>query len=171
MDRSVITRYFSALAVVILLLAGVALGQETVVSGSVISVTDGDTIKVLVAGNQLLKIRLLNIDAPEHNQAYGPESTAYLSQLVLGRDVELHTRGLDRYGRTLADVMLDGVDIDLEQVRAGMAWVYEKYIGQVDENTQANYHAAQVAAQQERRGLWSDPAPMEPWLFRHFIKQ
>jgi hypothetical protein len=75
---------------------------------------------------------------------------------VLGRDVELHTYGLNRYGQTLATVMLDGNDVNLEQVKSGSAWVYEKYIDQVDENTQTSYRAAQTAAQQERRGLWSD---------------
>jgi endonuclease YncB( thermonuclease family) len=38
----------------------------------------------------------------------------------------LHTHGLDRYGRTLAVVMLDGIDINLEQVRSGTAWVYDR---------------------------------------------
>jgi hypothetical protein len=52
--------------------------------------------------------------------------------------------------------MLDGNDVNLEQVKSGSAWVYEKYIDQVDENTQTSYRAAQTAAQQERRGLWSD---------------
>ena len=57
---------------------------------------------------------------------------------------------------TLAVVMLDGVDINLEQVKSGFAWVFEKYIGQSDASVHASYRAAQLAARQERRGLWSD---------------
>ena len=161
------TRHLSALAVAILLLANVALGQEVIVSARIIAITDGDTVKALVADNQLLRVRLSWIDAPESSQAFGQRSKQHLSELVFGREVELHTHGLDRYGRTLAVIMLDGVDINLEQVRSGFAWVYEHYIGESSVDTQASYHAAQAAAQQERLGLWGDSQePVPPWLYR-----
>ena len=159
-----------ALAAFLLALAcaGTALGQEAIVSGSVVGVHDGDSITVLLPLHTQLKVRLANIDAPELGQAFAQRSKQHLSELVFGRDVELHTHGLDRYGRTLAVVMLDGMDVNLEQVKSGSAWVYDKYIDQADENTQASYRAAQTAAQQERRGLWSDTqTPAPPWEFRH----
>ena len=131
-------------------------------------VHDGDSITVLLPFHTQLKVRLANIDAPELAQAFAQRSRQHLSELVLGRDVELHTYGLNRYGQILATVMLDGNDVNLEQVKSGSAWVYEKYIDQVDENTQTSYRAAQTAAQQERRGLWSDTqTPVPPWEFRH----
>ena len=114
-------------ALLALLLTSAALGQE-MVAGRCVGVLDGDTIKVLVAGNQLLRVRLNWIDAPEKSQAFGQRSKQHLSELVFGRQVELHTNGLDRYGRTLAVVMLDGVDINLEQVRSGFAWVLRQVI-------------------------------------------
>ena len=150
------------------MLASTALGQEAIISARIVGITDGDTVKALTADNQLLRVRLSNIDAPESAQAFGQRSKQHLSELVFGREVELHTHGLDRYGRTLAVVMLDGMDVNLEQVKSGSAWVYEKYIDQVDENTQTSYRAAQTAAQQERHGLWSDTqTPVPPWEFRH----
>ena len=157
------------IAFLALLLAS-TFGQEAIVSGVVVGITDGDTVKALVAGNELLRVRLSWIDAPEKSQAFGQRSKQHLSELVFGREAELHTHGLDRYGRTLAVIFVDGIDANLEQVRSGLAWVYEKYISQTDENTQAIYHAAQTAAQQERRGLWSDPSPVEPWEFRRLQK-
>jgi micrococcal nuclease len=82
-----------------------------------------------VAGNERApRVRLSWIDAPEKSQAFGQRSKQHLSELVFGRKVELHTHGLDIYGRTLATVMLDGIDVNLEQVKSGSAWVYEKYI-------------------------------------------
>jgi endonuclease YncB( thermonuclease family) len=87
-----------------LLLASAALGQELVVRGRVVAITDGDTVKALTADNQLLRIRLQNIDAPEISQAFGHRSKQHLSELVLGRRVDLHTHGLDRYSRVLATV-------------------------------------------------------------------
>jgi endonuclease YncB( thermonuclease family) len=151
-----------------LLLAGAALGQEAVVAAKVVAITDGDTVKALVAGNELFRVRLSWIDAPEKAQAFGQRSKQHLSELVFGREVELHTRGLDRYGRTLAVIFVDGIDANLEQVRSGFAWVYEHYIRESSVDIQASYHTAQAAAQQERRGLWSDTQePVPPWEFRH----
>jgi micrococcal nuclease len=51
--------------------ASAALGQESVVHGRIVGVTDGDTIKVLIAEKQLLRIRLAFCDAPEKKEAFG----------------------------------------------------------------------------------------------------
>ena len=84
------------------------------------------------------------------------------------RQVELHTHGLDRYGRTLAIVMLDGNDINLEQVRSGFAWVFERYLPTAPVDVQQSYRQAGVKAKEQRRGLWSDDqVPMAPWQWRH----
>jgi micrococcal nuclease len=150
-----------------LLLAGAALGQEAVVSARIVGITDGDTIKALAPGNQRLRVRPSWIDAPESSQAFGQRSKQYLSELVFGREVELHIHGLDRYGRTLAVVMFDGVDINLEQVRSEFAWVYDKYVDQADDSTQANYWNAQ----EQKRGLSSDPSSIPPWLYRRAARR
>jgi micrococcal nuclease len=103
---------------------------ETVVVARVVGISDGDTIRALTNDNQLLRVRLRNIDAPEKSQAFGQASKQNLSRYIFGRDVELHVFGIDRYGRSLAIIVLQDVDINLEQVRDGFAWVYEKYIGE-----------------------------------------
>jgi micrococcal nuclease len=139
---------------------------ETVVVARVVGVIDGDSIRALSNDNQLLRVRLRNIDAPEKSQAFGQASKQNLSRYVFGRAVELHVFGSDRYGRTLAIIMLDGVDINLEQVRDGYAWVYSKYIGEASPDVQARYRDAEADAQADRRGLWSDPDPIPPWDFR-----
>jgi endonuclease YncB( thermonuclease family) len=75
--------------------------------------------------------------------------------------------GLDRYGRTLATVFVDGIDANLEQVRSGMAWVYQKYIDQSNADIRASYLQAENEGRKERLGLWSDPHPIPPWEWRH----
>jgi endonuclease YncB( thermonuclease family) len=85
-----------------------------------------------------------------------------LSELCFNRQVELHTYGLDRFGRTLAIIMLDGVDVNLEQVRSAMAWVFDRYIGQANLDIEASYRQVQREAQTSHRGLSSDPDPVEP---------
>jgi micrococcal nuclease len=109
------------------LAASAALGQEGKVAGRIVAITDGDTVKALIAGNQLIRIRLSWIDAPESSQAFGQRSKQYLSELIFGREVELHTHGLDRYGRTLV-VVIEAVDANLEQLRSGFAWCYTRYL-------------------------------------------
>ena len=160
------TRHFAALTLTVLLLASAALGREAIVRGRCVAVVDGDTIKALAAGNELLRVRLSWIDAPEKSQAFGQRSKQHLSELVFGREVELHTHGLDRYGRTLAVVMLDGVDINLEQVRSGMAWCYTRYLSEAPADIQASYQQAETEAWEQQRGLWSERDPIPPWEWR-----
>jgi endonuclease YncB( thermonuclease family) len=160
------TRHFAALTLTVLSLASAALGQEAIVRGRCEAVVDGDTIKALAAGNELLRVRLSWIDAPEKSQAFGQRSKQHLSELVFGREVELHTHGLDRYGQTLAVVMLDGVDINLEQVKSGMAWCYTRYLSEAPADIQASYQQAETEAWEQQRGLWSERDPIPPWEWR-----
>jgi endonuclease YncB( thermonuclease family) len=90
--------------------------------------------------------------------------------LIFGRQVELHTHGLDRYGRTLAVIFVDGIDANLEQVRSGMAWCYTRYLSEAAADVQVSYRQAETEARAQRRGLWNDLAPVPPWEFRHIAK-
>jgi micrococcal nuclease len=140
---------------------------ETVITARVVGITDGDTIRALTNDNQSFRIRLRNIDAPEKGQAFGQAAKQNLSRYIFDHTVELHVFGTDRYGRYLAFIMLDGVDINLQQVKDGMAMIYEKYIVNSSVEIQTNYLAAQECAQSLCLGLWSEPDPIPPWEFRH----
>ena len=79
-------------------------------SGPVVSVLDGDTLEFL-HNQHPERIRLSGIDCPEKGQAYGKRAKQAASELVFGKDVTLRTFGKDKYGRTLADVLLlDGTN-------------------------------------------------------------
>jgi micrococcal nuclease len=70
------------------------------------------------------RIRLYGIDCPEGGQAYGNRAKQFTSQLVFGKSVKIVPVDRDRYGRTVADVILnDGREVGQEIVRAGFAWV------------------------------------------------
>jgi endonuclease YncB( thermonuclease family) len=153
-------------ALIALLLASTALGQEAIVSARIVGITDGDTVKALAADNQLLRVRLSWIDAPEKSQAFGQRSKQHLSELVFGREVELHTHGLDRYGRTLAVIFVNDTDANLEQVRSGMAWCYTRYLSEASSDIQASYQQAETEAWEQQRGLWSERDPIPPWEYR-----
>ena len=153
-----------------LLLANTLLGQDTVVRGRVVGITDGDTIKVLVAEKQLLRIRLAFCDAPEKKQAFGTRAKQAMSEMVFGKDIELRQHAIDRYGRTVAQVFVDGKDVGLEMLRQGFAWVYNRYITEASTEVQETYRKAQEEAKAEQRGLWSDPNSIPPWIFRNLAK-
>lgn len=136
------------------------------VTGRVVGVADGDTITVLDAANQLRKIRLEGIDAPEKSQPFGQCSKQSLSDLVYGKVVKVDTHKSDRYGRQVGKVLIQGVDVNLEQVSRGLAWHYKAYAREQAAVDQSKYASAEDAARSARKGLWRDAAPMPPWDWR-----
>jgi endonuclease YncB( thermonuclease family) len=85
----------------------------------VVSVLDGDTLEVL-NGHHAERIRLSGIDCPEKGQAFGKQAKHAASSLVFGKQATLQTHGLDKYGRTLAHVLLpDGMSLNQECVKQG----------------------------------------------------
>ncbi len=123
---------------------------------------DGDTLKVLRDGTNDVTIRLSGIDCPEKRQAFGQRARQAASDLSFGKMVTVKEQGKDRYGRTLGEVMLpDGRSLNHELVRMGMAWWYEKYAPQ-----DAELQKLEKQARTARVGLWADPAPVPPWVYR-----
>jgi endonuclease YncB( thermonuclease family) len=140
------------------------------IAGIVVGVADGDTITVLDASNELHKIRLSGIDAPEKKQPFATISKQSLSNLIFNRAVIIHWQKRDSYGRIVGKVMLDDVDMNLEQIKAGMAWFYRQYQKQLSLEDQTAYATAEQEAKANKLGLWIDEAPIAPWHFRRAKK-
>ena len=130
------------------------------IAGRVVRIADGDTITILDAANTQHKIRLYGIDAPESRQAFVQKSKQHLSSLVFGKDVRVKYKSRDKYGRILGMVFADGKDVNLEILKAGLAWHYKRY------DSTPTYAAAELEARQSRRGLWADSNPIPPEQFR-----
>ena len=156
---------FRSLFVVLALLCGHA-HAETLM-GVVVGIADGDTITVLDAERQQHKIRLAGIDAPEKKQPFGQKSKASLSSMVFGKRVTVEWTKRDRYRRIIGLVLINGVDSNLEQVKAGMAWWYRQYAKEQTTPQRAAYETAENQAKAGRVGLWVDANPVAPWEFRH----
>lgn len=149
-----------ALSILLLAISLLTLSAAEI-RGKVVAITDGDTIKVLDDLDKgVLKIRLNKIDAPEKNQAFGQKSKQYLSNLVFGKQVIIRFKEIDRYGRILGLIYIDGVEVNLQIVKAGMAWHYAYY-----DKTPA-YIEAEKKARASKVGLWIDPEPISPYEFR-----
>ncbi len=137
--------------------SSMALGAEF--TAKVIAVLDGDTILVKrVKG--LTKIRMAEIDAPEKAQIFGETSRQSLSDMVLGKQIKVASQAIDQYGRMVAHISVDGLDVNAEQIRRGMAWEYSNY------HTNHMLVALQNEAKQVPRGLWALSTPTPPWEWR-----
>ncbi len=135
-------------------------------TGKVVKITDGDTLYVLDANYKEHKIRLAGIDAPERKQAYGLASRKHLLSIVAGKPVTVEYQKRDRYGRIVGKVLVDGIDVCLEQVKAVFAWHYKKYQHEQSAEDQRLYADAENKARSERLGLWRENNPNPPWEFR-----
>lgn len=120
-------------------------------------VLDGDTIE-LTNGTT---VRLWGIDAPEKGQSYADIARNYLKELCEGKTVRLEKKDEDQYGRTVAVVYLDTMNLNLHMISAGFAWHYAYFAPDAKD-----FAAAEKSARLSRRGLWKDPAPVNPYVFR-----
>jgi endonuclease YncB( thermonuclease family) len=118
--------YIHAMRITLLffLLITHCLSHADTLTGRVVRVTDDDTIVVLDSANTQHKIRLTGIDAPERGQAYGTKSKEYLSDSVADKLVIVEYSKRDRYQRILGKVLLEDEDMNLDQIKAGLAWHY-----------------------------------------------
>ena len=82
-------------------------------------IADGDTLTLLDATNTQHKIRLSGIDSPEKGQPFGQVCKKSLSDLAYDRVAVVESTKLDRYGRVIGKVLVNGQDVNLEQVRRG----------------------------------------------------
>ncbi len=128
-------------------------------AGRVVAVHDGDTITVLV-GRRMIKVRLEGVDCPELGQPYGRVAKTFTSDRVFGKDVRVEQTAVDRYGRSVGRVMVNGEDLSMAIVSAGLAWHYTQY------SSDRALDAAEQSARTAHRGLWSQANPVPPWVYR-----
>lgn len=135
---------------------------------TVVSVGDGDTLRVNRKGENIT-VRLACIDAPESAQKpYGSNATKQLKQLLpVGQEIALRTVERDRYGRLVSEVYASGQSVNLQMVSAGQAAVYRQYLNGCPANKQQLLQA-EANAKRQGQGMWnrSNPIKVMPWDFR-----
>ena len=132
---------------------------EAAESLSFIKVIDGDTIHAKHNGDRI-KIRLVEIDAPEMDQPFGAQSKNFLNRLLYKKNVTLISQGEDRYGRILGEIYVDGESANRSMIRSGFAWVYDRHV----EDLSLNEYQDQAKA--KNLGLWQGDDPIAPWVWR-----
>ena len=142
--------------------------QTEFVRVKVIDVHDGDTITVSDATKRTFRIRLIGIDTPELEQKDGEWARKELSK-ILQRDkknVIVKTVKLDRFDRILAQVFVGEIDVNLELLKLGLAWIYE-----LDWKVPKEYHEAFQKARKEKLGLFKRDEAIHPSEFRRQKKK
>lgn len=145
--------------------------------GTVVGISDGDTITVLDTEHVEHRVRLAAIDAPERGQPFGRSAKESLSAVALGKVADVSWSTRDRYGRIVGKLMLpdpdcptrdcpNSFDAGLGQLARGRAWWYRQYADEQSPADRRAYEAAEQEARSQQLGIWSDPAPIPPWDWR-----
>ena len=142
------------------LLIPLILAAPNTLQGRVTAVRDGDTIGVYDGKSETL-VRLVGIDAPEYDQAFGTKAKQALASKVFGQQVRVEWVEKDKHDRILGKVMLGNRWINREMVAGGFAWQYKLY------SSDETLAKAEKDARAAKSGLWADKDPIAPWDFRH----
>jgi len=143
-------KFLAIIVFLLLLICGCSSPPDTAL---VIQVIDGDTI-VIKGG---YRVRYIGIDTPEIHpelEAYGLEALQANRELVEGRIVRLERdiSETDRHGRLLRYVYVDGIFVNAELVRQGLAQAkayppdikYQDYLDELE-----------AEAKHFDRGIWA----------------
>ncbi len=133
----------------------------TELTGLVIRVSDGDTVRLRDARGGDWRIRLHGIDSPEREQEMGRQAGAELAKLLKNKNVRVTVVETDKFGRIVGRLYVGTMDVNREIVRLGYAWHYAAFAPNDHELA-----AAEAEARKEKRGIWSMPNPVPPWQFR-----
>jgi len=152
-------KLFKCVTALFLLLVNILVQAETL-EGTVVKITDGDTLTLLTPSSQQVKIRLAGIDTPERKQPFGNRAKQALSSLAFQKQALIEVEAKDRYGRIVGTVFVDGQNVNAELARQGMAWVYRKYA------KDKVLYDLEAQAKEEKLGLWVDEKPIAPWEWR-----
>ena len=135
--------------------------SQTFYNGKVIGIKDGDTVVVIDAANNQTTLRLAEVDCPEKKQAFGTKAKQFTSDAVYLKEVKYIVTDTDRYGRSIAKVYYDDNKyLSAEIIKNGFGWQYKQY------STATLLANLEQEARQNKRGLWVDPNPIYPSVFR-----
>jgi micrococcal nuclease len=126
------------------------------VTGVVSNIVDGDTIDVLIGGQEF-RVRYIGINTPETDELFGSQATEQNRLLVSGQEVTLYkdVSETDQYGRLLRYVFVGDLFVNYELVRRGYAQVASY---PPDTACISTFQTAQAEARNSRAGLWAQPA-------------
>ena len=133
-------------------------------TGKVIEVNDGDELTIFNL-NRPVRIKLIGMDAPEKDQAFGGIAKQHLADLVFDKVVVVEYLGIGQHTVLIGRVLLNGSDINAQMIRDGAAWFDPRYKSQISDTQNEIYYQSELAARNEKRGLWQTGDAVAPWEF------
>ena len=115
--------------------------------GTVTEVISGDTL-IVTEGARRIEVRLADIDAPQGSEYYAPGSRELLSGMVQGHEVRIKVTGSAGPDRVFGRVVMMELDVNLEMVKRGAAYVCWEF------PTETYFLPWENEAKRHRRGLW-----------------
>jgi micrococcal nuclease len=139
----------------------IAHANGEVFNAKVVAVIDGNVFEIVADDGQTQRLSLVGIDCPESGQPFFEKAKKALEKIILNKEVRVKMMGKNRWGHYLALVTLvkNGVDPRLALLEDGLAWTAEK-------DPDAELESIRIKARDKQRGLWSEPNPTAPWIYR-----
>jgi len=134
------------------------------IAGKVVEVNEGDEITIFNL-NRNVRIKLMAIDAPEKDQAFGAAAKQHLFDLVNDKFVSVEYQGVGQRSILIGRVLADGNDICAQMVRDGAAWFDASNQNLLTQEQRDIYYQSEQAARSEKRGLWQSGDAVAPWEF------
>lgn len=135
------------------------------VQAEVFNHVDGDTFEFHLRDangdrtDEKLLVRLDGVDAIEPDQPLGDRSHNRATAL-LHPESTLRITSLDESGRATAYVFSEGVNVNVQMIKDGLAWHDIRF------NRDPELAEAQLEAMRSRRGLWRQATSIPPWVWR-----
>ena len=133
-------------------------------TGKVIEINDGDELTIFNL-NRPVRIKMIGMDAPEDDQLFGGIAKQHLADLVFDRVVIVEYLGIGQHTVLIGRVLLNGSDINAQMIRDGAAWFDPRYKTQLSDTVNEIYYQSELAARNEKRGLWQSGDAVAPWEF------
>ncbi len=134
--------------------------SENTISGLVVGISDGDSFRLKLEGNEIIRVRLAYVDCPERGQDFYQKAKNFSSGQIFKKSVQINVTDTDRYGRKVGIVYYDDKILNEELLKNGFAWHYRQY------SDSQELQELEDQAKAGKTGIWSHNRPTPPWEFR-----
>lgn len=139
--------------------------SENTLSGWVVGISDGDSFRLKLDDNEIIRVRLAYVDCPERGQDFYQKAKNFSSEQIFKKSIKISVTDTDRYGRKVGIVYYDDKILNEELLRNGFAWHYRQY------SNSKELQKLENQARVKNIGIWSHSHPMPPWEFRRMRKK
>ena len=137
-----------------------------VLRARIVAYGSGTAFAVLDEQEKLKRVKLSGVDSPERTQRFGPQAQQLAGEWLGSGAVTIAIDKVDKEGRIYGRVTVDGRDVGLELIKAGMAWCDPADANELAAPVRERYDLECAEAKKHRRGLWIDANPRPPWEHR-----